>query len=348
MCKYVVLVWVLSFALASSVSAEPPVKRKIGACVGVTGNLASVGTGIRNAIILADKENDPDNRVEFIFEDDGFDAKKTAAAVKKLIEEDHVDGLIIFGSNTALAVNGMAEEAKIPMIALGNSKKIFEGKKYVMMHFLNTDAENEVIVREVKKLGYKRIAVIASAHDAMLALSDAFRRDLPDRVVASFESNPGETDFRAEITKIKAVNADAVYNVLLPGPAVLFPKQLRQMGYKGELFSAHAVDDWTQVQNAGGSLDGTWYVTGNVVKDSGFAERYRAAFNELPRLATPNGYDSAKLFIEASSSSDMNRFLHEVKDFHGVMGTYGLNPEGYFNLPAELKKITPDGFVAME
>ncbi len=339
---------ILTLSFVSPLSAEAPVKRKIGVCVGVTGNLASVGTGVRNAIILADRENDPDNRVEFIFEDDGFDAKRTAAAVRKLIGEDRVDGLIVLGSNTSLAVNGIAEDAKIPMIALGNSKKIFEGKKHVMMHFLNTDVENEVVVKEVKKRGFKRVAVIVSAHDAMIALSEAFKKDLPDRVAASFELNTGETDFRAEITKIKAINADAVYNVFLPGPAAIFPKQLRQMGFKGELFSAHAVDDWSQVQNAEGALYGTWFVTGNVVRDPGFAERYRAAFDELPKLATPNGYDSAKLFIEASASSDMNGFLHEVKDFHGIMGTYGLNPEGYFNLPAELRRITPQGFVAME
>jgi len=322
-------------------------KRKIGVSVGLTGNLATLGAGIRNGILLAQQENDPQRSVEFIFEDDGFDPKRTVANTAKFINQDKVDGLIVFGSGTALAVNNIAEQKKVPLIALGNSKKIIAGKKYVMMHFLNTDQENEVLVREVRRRSFQRIAVVCASQDAMIDLGQAFAQALPGRVVYSTELVPGETDFRAVIARIKAVRADAVYNVLLPGGAGLFAKQLREMGYEGELFSAHGVDDWNEVVVSRGALVGTWFVTGNVVEDPGFAKRYQEVFHDVPRVATANGYDAAKLFITAAHVPDINQFLHELKSFRGVMGSYKLNPAGYFELPAALRKVVENGFVPL-
>lgn len=310
--------------------------------------MAAVGTGIRNAILLAQQENDPQHEVEFLFDDDGFDPKRTVASVMKFIEQDKVEGLIVFGSGTALAVNGIAEKHQIPMMALGNSKKMIADKRYVMMHFLNTDTENEVVVQEVRRRGYQRIAVICSSHDAMLDLSNSFSRTLPDRVVLSLEVLLGDSDFRAAITRIKASNADAVYNVLLTGAASIFAKQLHEAGFSGELFSTHAVHDWNEVKNSQGALIGTWFVTGNVLNDKGFADRYEAAFKDPPMVAAANGYDAAKLFIKAAKSADMNRYLHEVRDFEGVLGAYRLNPAGYFQLPAALRRITAGGFAPLQ
>ena len=334
----------VTFPYVQPALAQAVAKRKIGVSLGLTGNLATIGVALRNAILLAQEENDPSHEVEFLFEDDSFDPKRTVAATMKFIDQDKVDGLIVFGSGTALAVNNLAEAKKIPMIALGNSKKIIAGKKYVMMHFLDTDTENEVVVQEVKQRPYKRIAVICSSQDAMLDLSNAFKKALPERVALSMEILPSDTDFRSVVARIKSSNADAVYNILLPGPTALFAKQLRELGYNGELFSAHAVDDWNQVTNYQGALIGTWFVTGNVIKDNDFVHRYQAVFHDTPKVATPNGYDAAKIFIEAAHAPDMNAYLHQLKDFHGVMGTYGLNPSGYFELSAALRKITASGF----
>ena len=350
--KVVPIAWCILASLIMSLISRPgwtqaPAPRKIGVVVATTGNLASIGVGIRNAIILADRENDLDDRVNFIFEDDGFESKRAVSSVMKLIESDKVHGLIVFGSGGALAVKEIAERNKIPMIALGNSKKILEGKKYVMMHFLNTDTENEAVIKHLAQLPYRQIAVITSSHDAMLDLSKAFCRALPDRVAISLDVSPSINDFRAEITRIKASGADAVYNILLPGAASLFAKQLREMGYRGELFSAHGVDDWNEVKTSQGALLGTWFVTGNVIRDETFVSRYQAMFNDTPKVATPNGYDAAKLFISASSTADMNSYLHQVRDFQGIMGTYGLHPSGYFELPAAIRRITPNGFVPL-
>ena len=328
-------------------AAQTPEKPKIGVSVGLTGNLAAIGTGIRNAILLADRERDPDDKVDFLIEDDGFDPKRTVVNVAKFISQDKVKGLIIFGSGTALSVNNIAEHSKIPLIALGNSKKIIAGKNYSMMHFLNTDRENEVIAEEAKRRPFKRIAVICTSHDAMLDLAHAFTQSFPERIVLSEELLPGETDFRSIISKINAANSDAVYNVLLPGAAGLFARQLRAQGFHGELFSAHAVDDWNEVALSQGALIGTWFVTGNVIVDETFADRYKAAFNDEPRVATPNGYDAAALFINAVKTPDANEYLHHVDDFQGVMGRYKLNPAGYFELPAALRSITDSGFVPL-
>ena len=43
-------------------------------------------------------------------------------------------------------------------------------------------------------------------------------------------------------------------------------------------------------------------------------------------------------------TEEINRFLHTVKDFTGVMGTYSATEKNNFTLPAAVKVVTRDGF----
>lgn len=342
---YAKIVIIASFLfLVSTIGYAENRKIKVGVSVPLSGGLSSWGNSIKNAIILADKELDTNNDVEFIIEDDQFTPRNALSIAKKFIDRDKVQALLIFGSGSAFAIGPLAEQQQVPMIAFGTAIEISKGKKYSMIHWLVGEPENRAAVGEIKRRGYKTLAVVSTIQDGMLALRDKLKRDLPDAVVYDTEVNPADLDFMSIATRIKAKNVDAVYNLLLPPQSSAFAKQIRAIGFKGDIFSAHQVEDWKEIEASQGSLLDTWFVSANSLNDKNFINRYEKAFNDQPKAGAGNGYDCAKMLIEGSQEQDLNSYLHNLQNFNGILGTYGYNAEGYFEVQPVIKKITAAGF----
>lgn len=314
-------------------------KTKIGVVIPLTGGASSNGDAIRNSVILADEEFDTEDRVKFVFEDDQLKPSLTVSAVNKLINFDQVAGLIVFGSPTSLAINSIAERRRVPMIGLSIVDRVVRDKKYVVKHWVPLLNESNMVNAEVQRRGYKRVALVTTINDAMLALRDHFVQGKTAAVVLDEEFSPDDVDFRTVAARIRSVRPDAVYNLLwAPQPGV-FSKTLREAGYQGEIFGAHNLEDPSEIEAARGTLDGVWYVTGDDRAAGKYYSTYRRRFGRLPANGGINGYDSAKLFIEALKSGDVNTYLHTVKSFEGAYGTYGATGKNDFDIRATVKVI---------
>ena len=345
LCRYVVVLIYFLFAVGNSYSEDRIIK--VGVSVPLSGPMSMWGTTIRNGIVLADKALDIANNVEFIIEDDQFIPKNAVSIVKKFIDVDQVQALLVFGSGSSLAVSPLAELNKIPMIGFGTASEISKGHQYSMIHWVTADPENSLVVSEVKKKGYKTVIVVSTIHDGMLALRDKFKQSLPDIVKGTVEVNPQEMDFMTIVTRIKTRNADAVYNLLLSPQSAAFSKQLRGIGFKGDLFSAHQVEDAKEVEASQGALVGTWFVSVNPLSDDSFISSYKKEFADSPKSGAGNGYDCAKMIIEGAHQIDLNSYLHNLDDFNGILGIYSYNHEGYFEVKPVVKKVTTTGFERM-
>jgi hypothetical protein len=62
-------------------------------------------------------------------------------------------------------------------------------------------------------------------------------------------------------------------------------------------------------------------------------------------VGTANGFDIAKLFVEGLKSGNANGFLHQVKDFEGAFGRYGIGGDNSFSLPATVKVVRGSSIV---
>ncbi len=328
---------VILLLLPVGLHAEP---FKVGVTVPLSGGLADIGQSVKNGIMLASQENDPDARVQFLFDDDQLQPAKTVSAVRNFIDLQKVKALIVFGTGNALAVNNIAEKAEIPMLASSIDDKVVAGKKFIMKHWVSVATLNQAVVDEVKRRGYKRVAIVATEQDAMLALKDLFKKSLPDRVVFDEAFIPGETEFRSSVIKIKQAKPDAVYLILLPPQTAIFAKALASVEYSGEFFGAHPLENRNEIKAANGVLDNAWFVTGAVFADKGFRERYVKVFGVEPENGAPNGYDMAKMIIQGvKSEAPLNEYLHSLNDFHGVMGHYGATGNNDFSLTAVVRTV---------
>ena len=339
---YYSLLLALLFPLAAnSANSE---EFSIGVVIPLTGGNSSSGESIRNSIQLADQLYDKENRVSFRFEDNQFMPGKTVSAVKKLINYDKIDALIVYGSPTSLAVNQLAEAAKVPMVGMSVVERLVENKKFVMKHWVSAQAENLVLTKEVEKRGYKSVAIVSTTNDAMLRLRDLFKQSFTGTLVFDEEFLPDDLDFRAISTKIANSAVDAVYILLWPPQPGVFAKQLRAAGYGGQLFGTHNIEDPDEVAASKGALHGAWYATGDDSAAQVYYAKYENQFGGTPANGGINSFDIAKMMIEGLGTEDLNRYLHELKNFKGAYGSYNATENNDFMIPATIKVITSSGF----
>lgn len=343
--KLAVLLFVSICICIASVSAEN--KIKIGVTLSLSGNLAVWGQALQNGIVLADELYDTENKVEFIFEDDGFVAKNTVAAVKKLIDEDKVDALMVFGSGTSLAAGPIAEENKVPMIAFATDPAVVKDKNFILKHLPSVKTETAAVVEEVAKRNYESLAIITTAQEGVLALRNEFLKYNKVPVVFNEEVLPSETDFKSLAAKISASKASAVYMLLLPPQGGVFARQLRDSAFGGEIFAAHPTEDLKEVESSRGALLGSWLVSLNVIEDESFSLKYQDKFKVAPANYAVNGFDVAKIYIEGAGTKSLIEYLKNLHDFKGAMGTYSVTKDNDFSIPVQIKTITKDGFIKL-
>lgn len=319
---------------------------KIGISLPLTAGAISSGEAVKNSIMLADEKYDSGKCVEFLFEDDQTLAKNTLSIVRKFIDIDHVDGLIVYGTPTSIAVGDIIEKNRVPMIALSILGKVVENKKYAMKHWCTAERLDAAVKREIGKRGYKSVAIVSTQNDAMFGLRDLFKENKPADIVLDEDYVREGSDFRSTIMRMIAKKADAVYVLLYPPQTGIFMKQLREQGFKGDAFGVHNIEDPEEVKVSVGSMLGMWFANGDETAGENYREDYLRRFGIETSLGGASGFDSAKMFIEASQQGgDVNMYLHTLKDFHGAFGVYSATRGNDFDFDAVIKVVEKEGFI---
>ena len=92
---------------------------KIGVMLPLSGDMAEYGAATKRAIEMVKADTgDTKNYYKFILEDSGTDTAKASTIIRKLVFTDKIDAVMGYISSTAMVVAPIANENKIPSIAL--------------------------------------------------------------------------------------------------------------------------------------------------------------------------------------------------------------------------------------
>lgn len=334
---------VLSSLFLVSFSNADSTRLRCGVVAAQTGPLSEVGTSIKNAIILAAQQNPFGKLVEFKFEDDQFLAKNTVSAVRKFMQVDKVKCLVVFGSTTSLAVADIAEQSKIPLLAIALTPKVVEGRYYVLRVYLPVERQSTALVSEIKRRGYSSIAVVTTIQDAMLALREAFLASKAASITFDEQVNPDDRDFNTLGTKILKGKPSAVFVNVLPPQISILSKQLRNLGYKGELFSGPPVGNPAEIKASDGALQNSWFVGLNDEGGSSFYTAYQKAFGIHPPLESLYGYEAANIIINNAKGGGLPEKLRSLKNYSGILGTFAVN-NNMLDFPAGIWEVNGQYF----
>lgn len=342
------------FAAASS-SLASPAKFRVGAILGLSGEVAIYGRAAQNGMRMAldGLSSEDKGRLEIIYEDDGMQSPRAVSAYRKLVNHDRVNAVICWSSSSCKAIAPLAERSEIPLIAIASDAAVSKGRTYAFNFWVTPEVESELLISEAVARGYKKVAAVSTIHEGALACRDAFVNAAKGKLEIVYDENfpPDTKDFRTNISRIASAKPDAVMLSLMPGHIGVFAKQLREAGVTAPIFGFETLEEPNEVAASAGGLIGAWFVTAATAQ-SGFVDEYKQKYPGESIVTANNGYDSIVLLAKASakegSSSEVVEYLRQVKEFSGASGTFSATGDNRFTLPVTLKVIEANGFPEMK
>ncbi|MFA6131921.1 MAG: ABC transporter substrate-binding protein [Patescibacteria group bacterium] len=342
----VVVVVAIGYFVSRGPKEVSEVPIKIGMVAPMTGDLAFMGEGIRDAILLA-KENMSSTKYtyEVIFEDDQLDPKMTASAVNKLISVDKADVIISFSSVTGNVITPIAEQNEVVHFGIASDPNVAIGK-FNFIHWTPPSEENKVFIEELQRRGIKKLGVFESnAQGAAAVMADLQERlkGTDIEIVTDQVFNFGEKDFRSIIAKAKNSEAE-IYLLMAFSPELeILAKQMKEAGINTPLTSIESFELSEQVA----LFEGDWYV--NAADPTGdFADKFKTKTGKNPTLGAANGYDIFNLVVAAtekiisSTKPTPDQIVSElmnIKDFSGALGNLSIDEDGLVVSKAAIRMI---------
>lgn len=316
---------------------------KLGLITATTGGAAAYGISIKEGAELAVEKINAEGgaQIDLLIEDEKGDKNEAINAMNKLVHKDNV--LAVQGpmlSGTMFAAGPIAQQAGI--VALGTSTTadgITDIGDYI---FRNAVPEKLAVSAAVKKsheaLGYKTVGIMYSQNnDQMVSVYNTLEAafaELGVEVVAVETFADGDTDFSAQLTKIKEINPDMLAVASLYQEGALIMKKARSMGIDQQVIGSNGFNSPELLKQAGEAADGVivgtpWFPgkDSQIVKD--FREAYVAKYEREPDQFAAQAYDGINLLYTAyqnsGSATDRAAFrdaLAAIEDFEGVTGEF--------------------------
>ena len=339
---------------------------KIGVAEALTGGAAQYGVSIRNGFQLAAEEINAKggingNKIQVVIEDEQGKKEEGINVFKKLIFQDKV--LMVFGptlSNSMFAAGPVANAAKTVVFGTSTTANgITDVGPYV---FRNSVMESDVlpvtVATATKHYKLKQVAVIYGNDDAFTKSGyDVFKKVLEDQklpVTTTETYVKGDVDFKAQLTKIKASNPDAVVCSCLAEEAANIMLQARGLGIKapfigGNGFNSPKLFEISKLAGEGTFVGSPWANTNPTPVNKAFVAAYVKKYNAEPNQFAAQGYDA--LYIAATAlkdvklTGDLNADREALKNalpktaIEGVTGPFKFRP-------AQTKSGKPGGWDA--
>jgi branched-chain amino acid transport system substrate-binding protein len=303
---------------------------RIGAALALSGPAAAVGMAQRNGLSLAEQEINAGHllgnaRLEVMVED-APDRERASEAFQKFVNTNHL--VAILGptvSDDALAVDPIAQQAAVPVVAISNSaSSLTEIGPYVFRQTLPESRLSLATVKAVKRqLGVRRAALLYADTDANRSGSRGFKKALLDngvQIVDEETFTSGDTDFTSQLTEIASADPDAVFVSASGREAAPILIQARQLGLSNvPIVGSGVFGSSGVIRRAGDAAEGlvvagSWSAANASASNQQFIQNYRERFNTEPDQFAAQAYTGAYVVAEGLKNAGTLRDLRAIRD----------------------------------
>jgi branched-chain amino acid transport system substrate-binding protein len=325
---------------------------KVGAILSLTGSYAALGASEKNALELEVKRiNDAGGiegkKVELLIEDDGTDEAKAVAAASKLLGQDNVIAILgATGTGQTMATRSEIDRSGVPQLSMAGGTAVTASLDKLVFQ---TPWSNTIVVpfvlKKVAHDGHKKIAVISDSggygkdgHTVIAAQAAGAGLE----IVSDQTFNAGDTDFSAQLTKIKSSGADAIVLWTAGKEGASIVKAASDLGLTLPMYGGSGQAKAEFAQGAGPAADGFVFGTGKSLVPAnwgagtpefevvnGFAERYKVAYGAEPDIFAGHAFDALNILQDAlkrtkgdSSPAALAAAIEGTKDLVGFGGTF--------------------------
>jgi branched-chain amino acid transport system substrate-binding protein len=336
-------------------SPAPPAPVKIGVFEPLSGADKDYGELEKAGIELAHRLY-PEvlgRPIELVVADNRSDIGRAAAAAQTLVEKGVSVALGSYRSTLSIAGGDVFSASGIPAIAITNGNPIVTNTNDYYFRVRHVEAFQGVAVAKyaVEELGASKAAVMREIdNDYAAALCQSFSDKFtalagdPDAIAYTSDYPPGTVDFTAELARVKAAGAEAVFIPAEAGTAIMISAQAEAAGLEAmllgtDLWESEAMLSVTNASILNRMAFSSDYGQGAAQSDLAyeFAGAYAAEFGEgsEPDHAAALGFDAYMLARDAISRAGagatpgaIRDALAETKSFPGASGNITFDENG--------------------
>ena len=344
----IVAIVALALMMGASVQAAEPIK--VGAILAVTGPASFLGAPEAKTLeMLAEEVNAKGgvngHKVELFIMDSGANPEKAVSFAKQLIEEKKV--LAILGPSTSgetMKIKGIAEEGETILLSCAAAEVIVNPVAKWVFKTPQKDSDAVLaILNQMKRMKISKIGVLSGNTGFGKAGKAQIEKLAPENgitIVASEVYDKTATDLTAEVTKLKAADAQALLNwSIVPAQSIVI-KNARQIGFVGPIFQSHGFGNIKYVEAAGPAAEGVIFPAGRLLvadqlPDSNpqkpvlvkYKNDYEKKYKEEASTFGGHAYDAFMILVTAiqkSGSTDKEKVRDTIETMRGFVGTGGI------------------------
>ena len=335
---------------------------KVGVVSCLSGGLSTFGiSSVQGTKLAAEEINSAGGILRqpliLIIDDNQSRSGETARIVRKFLTQDGVVAILgDLTSSLTMEAAPLAQNAHVPLLTPTATNVAitpigdfifrscftdpFTGRVMARFALDHLHARRAVIMTDIKQ-DYS-VGVAAELKQYFGANGGQLLEDL------SFST--GDTDFRALLSKLKAVRPEVVFLPAYYPEVSLILREARLLGVTAPFVGGEGWDSPTLVQIAGKSADGSYYANHFSSRDPDprvqqFVARYEERYHAVPDALAALWYDGMRLMadaIERAGSDNPEKIrnaLARTRDFSGVTGNISLDGQRNATKPGVIVTI---------
>lgn len=293
---------------------------RIGGLAPLTGDAASYGVAVNNAIQMAVEDINANGgidgkQIEYIYYDEKGDTTEATNAYNKLVQDDKV--VAIIGDVTTkptLAVAQTSQQDNIPIItATATAAEVTLTGSNIFRACFTDPFQGELMASYAsEKLGATKVAVLSDmADDYSSGIAEAFvakAEELGMQVVADEKYQDGDVDFKSQLTNIKGQNPDVLFLPVYYEDLRLISAQAKEVGVTAQLCGA---DGWDSVLTDnfdssvlnGGVFCSQYSTESTDERVQNFISTYKEKYEMDPNMFAVLAYDATNMMAQAISDA---------------------------------------------
>lgn len=318
---------------------------KLGNSAPLTGPVSVYGITTNNGIKLAVDEVNANGgilgkQIEWFEYDDKGEITDAVTNYNNLMQ-DEVEA--IFGgvpSKPSLAIAESAANDEVVYITpTGTQANITEGKENAFRTCFTDPFQGEVLANFSKNnLDAKKVAILRNqSSDFSMGVADVYSKKakgLGMEVVADESYGDNDTDFKAQLTKVRKENPDVLFIPDYYEKVALIVPQVREAGIEATLVGADGWDTVLSVMDKSNfdAIEGSYFANQFTLEDpsekvQNFVKAYEEKYGDKPSTFAAEGYDTVYLYkqaVEEAGTTEWDKVIEALKNikFDGITGSF--------------------------
>ncbi len=282
-------------------------------------------------------------KIKYIVEDNQYQVPRSIQAANKLINRDNVFLMVANGGtpmNNAVMPDQLAKG--VPNVfPLTSARSMYEPFHRLKFGLLSSyyDQMRSLVKYLVEKKGKKALCAMSQdtdfGRDVMAGAYDELKA-LNVKLAGETLHKPTDTDFSAQIARLRDAKCDAIMLGTIVRDTVLAMSAARKIGWDVEFYGQVADYDSAVAEVPGGVTEGFYTMTSFILVNGEdprpavreWVANYKKLFGKEPNPAAQVGYTGAQVLIQAlqNAGRDLNldtfiAGMEKIRNYRDIFGT---------------------------